>query len=167
VLPLGPGLVDRLGLPAAPADVAAAVLGGRVRRLDLLRNDGGSVTLHGALLGGDEPFQARIDVDDAVLSDGTEPLLAAVVANADGYSTVDGLPLTVAADPADGVLDAAVALPRRHGRRLEIEVRRARGRAVAVTPRDGVPFLDDGVSGTLERRRSWWMERGAWAVYDR
>ena len=38
-------------------------------------------------------------------------------------------------------------------------MRRARGRAVAVTPRDDeLPFLDDGVAGTLTRKRSWWME---------
>jgi hypothetical protein len=167
VLPLGPGgLVDRLGLPTSAAAVAAALLGGRTRRLDLLRNDGGSVTLHGVVLGGDDPFAARIDVDDAVLAEGTEPLLAAVVANADGYAHVDGLPMTVAADPADGILDVAVALPRKHRGRLEIEVRRARGRAVTVTPHDKVPFADDGVSGTLDRRRTWWMEREAWAVYD-
>jgi hypothetical protein len=168
VLPLAPGgLVGRLGLPSSPDEVAAALLGGRVRRLDLLRNDGGSVTLHGALFSGDDPFAARVDADDAVLSDGSEPLLAVVVANADGYATVDGLPMTVAPDPADGLLDVAVALPRKHRGRLEIEVRRARGRAAAVTPRAAVRFLDDGVSGTLDRRRSWWMERGAWAVYDR
>lgn len=166
VLPLGPGLVERLALPSEPAAVAAALLGGRARRLDLLRNDGGSVTLDGTLFSGDEPFHARVDVDDAVLADGSEPLLAAVVANADGYSTVDGLPMAVGVDPADGVLDVAVALPRRRRRRLEIEVRRAHGRAVAVTPRDEVPFTDDGVAGTLDRRRSWWMERGAWAIYD-
>ena len=46
------------------------------------------------------------------------------------------------------------------------EVRRAHGRAVAIIPRDAdVPFLDDGVEGTLNRKRSWWMERGAWAVF--
>jgi hypothetical protein len=36
---------------------------------------------------------------------------------------------------------------------------------VAVTPRGDVPFLDDGVEGNLTRKRSWWMERSAWAVY--
>jgi hypothetical protein len=46
-------------------------------------------------------------------------------------------------------------------------VRRARGRAVAVTPQETeVPFLDDGVGGTLTRKRSWWIEPGAWAVYE-
>src|SRR5262249_19424634 len=55
VLPLGPDATDlatRLGLPRSPAAVAEAVLGGNVRRLDLLRNDAGSVTLDGALIGG-------------------------------------------------------------------------------------------------------------------
>jgi hypothetical protein len=163
-------------LPSAPTDVAAAVLGGTVRRLDLLRNDGGSVTLHGTLLGGaDEggqavPFTARVEVDDSVLTDGTEPLLATAVANADGYTTVDGLPLATRVDASDGVLDVAVALPVTARRLLgrsetRIEVRRARGRAVAVHPGEEVPFLDDGVAGTLGRKRTWWMERGAWAVF--
>jgi hypothetical protein len=47
-----------------------------------------------------------------------------------------------------------------------VEVRRARGRAVSVLPRDGeLQFLDDGVAGVLTRKRSWWIEPGAWAVY--
>ncbi|WP_433081733.1 diacylglycerol kinase family protein [Dactylosporangium sp. CA-052675] len=179
VLPLGPDATDlatRLGLPRAPADVAAAVLGGNVRRLDLLRNDGGSVTLDGALLGGVTAsgtagtYLARVEVDDAVLADGTEPVLVSVVANAARYATVDGLPLVTAPAMDDGVLDVAVAVPvasRRLFRRarMEIQVRRAHGRAVAIHPRADLPFVDDGVEGTLTRKRSWWMERGAWAVY--
>jgi hypothetical protein len=169
--PTGPDLASRLGLPRGPADVAAAVVGGGVRRIDLLRNDGGSVTLDGALLGGSDgagravPFQAAINVDDAVLSDGREPLLAAVVANAGGYAAFDGLPLLLDPRPTDGVLDVAVALVIRRRRSVEVEVRRGRGRAVAVTPRDEVPYLDDGVAGSLTRKRTWWMERAAWAVY--
>ena len=170
VLPLGPagdGLVARLGLPDTPAAVADAVLAGHTRRLDLLRTDGGSVTLHGALLGvADAPFAARIEVDDAVLADGSEPLVAALVANAGGYATLDGLPLAVSADPQDGVLDVAVALPvLTRWRRLRVEVRRARGRAVVVVPGAEVRFTDDGVAGTLAHKRTWWMERAAWGVY--
>jgi len=174
LLPVGPGdpdLTSRVGAPTQPAAVAAAVLAGSVRRLDLLRTDGGSVTLDGALLGGADDagravrFHARVEVDDAVLSDGREPLLAAAVANADSYAVFDGLPLVVDPSPADGVLDAAVVLAVGDRKGIRLEVRRARGRAVAVTPRAEVPFLDDGVPGVLARRRSWWMERGAWAVY--
>jgi hypothetical protein len=186
VLPLAPGeprLVTRLGLPAGPADVAAAVLEGSVRRFDLLRTDAGSVTLDGTLLGGTDDtgtavlFTARVEVDDAVLADGTERLLLAAVANADGYADLDGLHLTPRAEAADGVLDVAVALPARGSRGLlrrpsrpRIEVRRARGRAVTIAPRDtgtgaDVPFVDDGVTGALRRRRTWWIERAAWAAY--
>jgi len=177
VLPMGDvALAGRLGLPSTPADVAAAALGRTARRLDLLRNDGGSVTLHGTLLGGADdagqavPFAARVEVDDTVLSDGSEPLLAVAVANADGYATVDGLPLVTRADAADGTLDVAVAVPvtvrRMFGRpQTRVEVRRAHGRAVSVDPREEVPFLDDGVAGTLTRKRTWWMERAAWAIY--
>jgi hypothetical protein len=178
VLPLDPaggGLAARLRLPRDPAGVAAAVLGDRVRRLDLLRQDGASaVTLDGALLGGTDQagravsWQARIEVDDALLSPGDEPLLAGLVANADGYARPDGLPLVTAADPADGVIEVAVALLIRAGwrRRVRVEVRRARGRAVTVRPAGaGVATLDDGVAGELTRPRSWWVEPGAWAVY--
>jgi hypothetical protein len=179
VLSLDPGggdLAARLGVPRDPAAVAAAVLGDRVRRLDLLRQDGGpAVTLDGALLGSSDeagravPWRARVEVDDAVLSTGNEPLLAGVVANAGGYLRPDGLPLVAAADPADGVVEAAVAVPVRgrwRRRRVRVEVRRARGRAVTVRPAgDRVGCLDDGVAGELTHQRSWWIEPGAWAVY--
>ena len=169
--------MHQLGLPKTPAHVATAVLTGTVRRLDLLRNDGGSVTLDGALLGGSDetgravPWRGRVEVDDAVLSDGTDPLLACVVGNAAGYATFDGLPLLTDGNPADGRIEVAVAVPvverRLLGRpRVRIVVRRARGRATAILPRDGVlQFLDDGVAGTTTRKRSWWIEPGAWAVY--
>ena len=170
-------LAAQLELPRTPAAVAAAVLGGRVRRLDLLRNDGGSVTLDGALVGGaDEkgravPWQGRVQVDDAVLSDGEDPILACAIGNGAGYAEFDGLPLLVNGDPTDGRVEVAVAVPvvvRRRFRsaRVRIEVRRARGRAVSVLPRGGdLQFLDDGVGGTMTRKRSWWTEAGAWAVY--
>jgi hypothetical protein len=184
LLPLDPAgssghrdLVAQLGLPRDPAAVAAAVLGGAVRRLDLLRNDGGSVTVDGALLGGTDdngravPWRGRVEVDDAVLSDGSDPLLACAIGNAGGYAEFDGLPLLTDGDPTDGRVEVAVAVPvvvRRRFRssRVRIEVRRARGRAVSVLPRDGeVQFLDDGVPGSTSRKRSWWTEPGAWAVY--
>ena len=177
VLPMGTArdLAGQLGLPREPAAVAAAVLADRVRRLDLLRQDGSSaVTLDGALLGGSDrtgravTWRARVEVDDALLSDGGEPLLAGLVANAGGYLRPDGLPLVTAADPADGLVDAAVAVPvrSRWRRRVRVEVRRARGRAVTIRPAgDGVACLDDGVAGELTRQRSWWVEPGAWAVY--
>jgi hypothetical protein len=184
ILPLGPtgatgarDLVAQLGLPRDPAAVATAVLGGTVRRLDLLRNDGGSVTLDGALIGGTDdagravPWRGRIEVDDAVLSDGDEPILACAVGNAGGYATFDGMELLTGGDPTDGRVEVAVAVPvvvRRRFRssRVRIEVRRARGRAVSVLPRDvEVQFLDDGVAGSTTRKRSWWTEPAAWAVY--
>jgi hypothetical protein len=65
----------------------------------------------------------------------------------------------------------AVAVPkiikqRFRGTKVQVEVRRARGRAVSVLPRDGeVQFLDDGVGGSTGRKRAWWTEPGAWAVY--
>ncbi|MGC4808000.1 hypothetical protein [Micromonospora sp. DT233] len=184
VLPLDPArtggqrdLAAQLGLPRDPAAVAAAILDGTPRRLDLLRNDGGSVTLDGALLGAADdagrplPWRGRVEVDDAVLSAGDDPLLACAIGNSSGYAQLDGLPLLTAADPTDGLVEVAVAVPvvtrSALGRkRVRIEVRRARGRAVAVVPRDErVPYLDDGVEGELSRKRSWWTEPGAWAVW--
>ena len=181
ILPLDAGnrtdLAAQLGLPRDPAAVAAAVLGGTVRRLDLLRNDGGSVTVDGALVGGTDeagaavPWRGRIEVDDAVLSDGTDKIIACAIGNAGAYAEFDGLPLLSPPDPADGRVEVAVAVPvlvkqlfRKP--RVRVEVRRARGRAVSVLPRDGeLQFLDDGVAGTMTRKRSWWTEPGAWAVY--
>jgi hypothetical protein len=178
ILPLNPGgLAAQLGLPATPAAVASAVLGEHSRRLDLLRHDGGSVTLDGVLLGetGESgapvPWQGRVEVDDALLTDGKDQIVALSVANAAGTATLDGLPLITSADPGDGLIDVAVAIPVLHkpmfGKpRLRYEVRRARGRAVAITPHGpDLPFLDDGVPGTLSRKRSWWIEPGAWSVY--
>src|SRR5690606_7542122 len=150
ILPLDPStapgqhdLAAQLGLPRDPAQVAEAVLAGHPRRLDLLRHDGGSVTLDGALIGGSDaagravPWRAAVEVDDAVLTQGDEPVLAVLVANAAGYACPDGLPMVTQADPADGTVQVAVALPARTRwrRRPQMEVRRARGRAAAISPR--------------------------------
>jgi diacylglycerol kinase family enzyme len=170
-------LAAQLGLPRTPAAVAAAVLNGEVRRLDLLRNDGGSVTVDGALIGGADaagratPWRGRVEVDDAVLTDGEDPILACAIGNGGAYAEFDGLQLLATGDPTDGRVEVAVAVPvvvkqRFRGTKVRVEVRRARGRAVSVLPRDGeLPFLDDGVAGSMSRKRSWWTEAGAWAVY--
>lgn len=181
ILPLDPGnrddLAAQLGLPRDPAEVAAAVLGGRVRRLDLLRNDGGSVTVDGALVGGVDdagravPWRGRVEVDDTVLTDGSEGILACAIGNGAGYAEFDGLRLLADGNPTDGRVEVAVAVPvvvkqRFKKPRVRVEVRRARGRATSVLPRDGeLQFLDDGVAGTMSRKRSWWTEPAAWAVY--
>ncbi|MEV4694084.1 diacylglycerol kinase family protein [Micromonospora echinospora] len=184
VLPLDPArsgtardLAAQLGLPRDPAGVAAAVLDGTPRRLDLLRNDGGSVTLDGALLGAADDagralhWRARVEVDGTVLSDGSEPITACAIGNAGGYARLGEVDLLAGPDPADGRVTVGVAVPvvtrSALGRKkVRLEVRRARGRAVAVVPRDEkVPFLDDGVEGELTRKRSWWTEPGAWAVW--
>ncbi|MEW2589130.1 diacylglycerol kinase family protein [Micromonospora aurantiaca] len=184
VLPLDPArsgtardLAAQLGLPRDPAGVAAAVLDGTARRLDLLRNDGGSVTLDGALLGAADDagrplhWRARVEVDGTVLTDGSEPITACAIGNAGGYARLGEVDLLGGPDPADGRVTVGVAVPvvtrSALGRKkVRLEVRRARGRAVAVVPRDEkVPFLDDGVEGELSRKRSWWTEPGAWAVW--
>ncbi len=155
--------VDLFGVN--PADVVKSVLYGTPTRLDLLRTDAGSVTVDGVLVGGEAAFRARIEVDDAVLATPDELVAACVVGNGTGYATVDGLPFVPDADPADGSVHVAVAVPVRARRETRVEVRRARGRAVSVSPVDEVPFLDDGVAGRLARKRGWWIERGSWSVY--
>ncbi len=175
LLPATPPVCGPLGLPVAAADVAAAVVGGRVRRWDLLRTEGGSVTLHSVLLGGFDgsdpvPLRARIEVDDTVLSDGSETLLACSVSNA-GSSVVEGLPLVSEAGAADGLMEVAVAVPTLRRRLIRtaqprVEVRRARGRAMSVTPHESsIRCVDDSVVGPITRKRSWWTEPGAWATY--
>jgi hypothetical protein len=180
VLPLTPGvpaLVSRIGLPVDPAEVATAVLAGSLRRLDLLRTDSGSATLHGALVGSvaggaAEGWRGQVEVDDAILTSGHERVLACAITNV-GVSDVDGLPLVVDAAADDGLVDVAVAVPVLHRHLLRsatvsVEVRRARGRAVSVTPRDvAIPYVDDGVTAQLTHKRSWWVERRAWSLYVR
>jgi hypothetical protein len=181
ILPLDVAVTNdfaaQLGLPRTPAAVAEAVLNGPVRRLDLLRNDGGSVTVDGALVGGAGadgrvvPWRGRVEVDSTVLSDGSDQIMACAIGNGGAYAEFDGLRLLADGDPTDGRVEVAIAVPvivkqRFRGTRVNVEVRRARGRAVSVLPRDGdLPFLDDGVAGSLNRKRSWWTEPGAWAVY--
>jgi hypothetical protein len=167
VLPLyGAPILD---FPSDPSTLAKAVLHAEPARLDLLRNDGGSATIDGALIGGEHPFQARVEVDDTVLAEPGELLLACAVSNAAGFTDVGGIPLTPASTPTDGLVTVAVAVPvvaKRWGRRsTRVEVRRASGRAVAVSPAGEVPYVDDGVTGTLTRKRSWWTEPGAWSVF--
>ncbi|HEY7173566.1 MAG TPA: hypothetical protein VH442_01505, partial [Micromonosporaceae bacterium] len=121
-------------------------------------------------------WRGRVELDDTVLVDTSEPILACAIVNADGYARLDDLALAPGADPSDGKLTVAVAVPVRAGRRfslrraageVHIEVRRATGRAVSVTPSAEVPYVDDGVDTTLTRKRAWWVEPGAWAVYAR
>jgi hypothetical protein len=181
VLPLAPGgFVAALGLPSQPGDVARALLTGQVRRLDLLRHDGGSVVIDGTLLGATDehgqpvPWRGRVEVDDTVLTDGDDDLYACVVAVSGRYARLDGMELVATSDPADGLVEVGIAVPSVQKRllkpnRFRVEVRRARGRAVSVMPRaeagETLPYVEDGVPGELSRKRSWWTERRAWAVY--
>lgn len=158
-------LAAALGLPTAPDAVAAAVVAGRVTRRDVLRNDHSSATVHGVALGDADdigrpvPWRVRVSVDAAELADGTEPVVACVVTVGDGYRELGELSLFSQVRP--GVVSAAVVVATSTG----VEVRRAAGRAVAVDPASEVSYTDDGVAGTLSRKKTWWVEPAAWAVY--
>jgi len=180
-----PDLSRSLGLPSTPAEVAEIVAAGKVRRLDLFRSDRGGVTLHGILLGttltadASLPgsilrWQAHIEVEDTVLTDGSEAILACAIANADGYARLGPLPLLDVTDPANGAISIAIAIDASG----EIEVRRTQGRAVSVRLKPAqlpnrptyseppsVDYTDDGVDFTLRHSCNWWVEQGAWALY--
>ncbi len=182
-----PDLSRSLGLPTAPAEVAEITAAGSAQRLDLFRNDRGGITLHGVLLGATVAssahgpgrlmsWQAHVGVDDTVLSDGDEPILACAIANADGYARLGQLPMLEVTDPSNGTLAVAIAIGTAGG----IEVRRTRGRAVNVRLRPAqatdrhpdmgsprVDYTDDGVDFTLRHSCTWWVEQGAWALYVR
>ena len=182
ILPMGiVKLTDELNLPRDPSDVAKAVLDGHVRRFDLFRSDAGSITLHGALVGGvgpdghAAPWQGHVELDDTALADAGDSILACAIANAAGYTRLDdaglvGIELAPRADASSGSITVAVAVAQhtkpRFGRsRVRIEVRRASGRAVSVTPDGDVPMVEDGIDTTLNRKRAWWVEAGAWGVF--
>jgi hypothetical protein len=174
-------LVDELDLPRDAADVAKAALSGQARRFDLFRSDAGPVTLHGALVGGVAaaghvaPWRGHVELDDTTLADPADSILACAIANAPGYTHLDdaglaGIELAPRADATSGSITVAVAVAQhtkpRFGRsRVRIEVRRASGRAVSVTPDGDVPMVEDGIDTALNRKRAWWVEPGAWGVF--
>ena len=164
--------------PATRPTVAAAVLGGRVRRLDLLRNDGGSVTLDGCCsaasttAAGRCTGAGRVEVDDAVLTDGEEPVLACAVAQrrrvrdagraaAAGRRRPGRRPGRRGGRGAGGRTGRCCARPACGSRCAGPGA--ARWRSPRATT--SFHFVDDGVAGELTRKRSWWIEPGAWAVY--
>ena len=118
------------------------------------------------------PWRGRVEVDDAVLSDGEDPLVACAS------------PTPPATPNCRRAAAAHPAPTRRTGRsRWRSRCRSSPGRGSAgagcgsrsaghtggrqrsllVTAE--LPYVDDGVAGTLTRKRSWWIEPGAWAVY--
>ncbi|MFC4334140.1 diacylglycerol kinase family protein [Salininema proteolyticum] len=170
VLPLAetPELVKELGLPKDGEALAEALADGRVLRTDLLRHDGGGVVVNGVRLGGgDKPWSGLVNLDESVLTQPGEVVLACTVAVAGTYGRSDGMEL-VDADPADGRLDVAVAVPVTVGRfrkRTRVEIRRGRGRAVAITPTESAVTVSDGVVDKLSRKRTWWIEPQAAGWY--
>lgn len=184
LLPLGAGadLAVHLGLPTDPAAAAEIAVAGRLRRLDLLRSDGGGgIAVNAVRIG--RPGRAagglrrllrppgwplHVNVDDQLLADGRTPVLTVVIGNG---STIGGRRMLPHADPGDGALDVLVLGP--SGRALAGTagqpwrlVRSCRGRAATVSPPPGVtvPIEVDGEVATLTGRRSWWVEPAAWSA---
>jgi hypothetical protein len=177
ILPLDPAnrtdLAAQLGLPREPSAVAAAVLGGTIRRLDLLRNDGGSVTVDGALVGGVDdagaavPWRGRIEVDDAVLSDGTDRIIACAIGNAGRLRRVRRPAAARRRGPdrrpgrgrGGGPGDRQAALPEHEGTRRGAPCPRRGRLGAAPRRRAAVPRRRRGRDD--DRKRSWWTEPGA------
>jgi diacylglycerol kinase (ATP) len=122
-----------------------------------------------ASLFGPRGWPLHVNVDDEVLADGGSRLLMVAIGN--GSSIGGGAPVFPDADAADGLLDVLVlgpggsAVAGTGGQAFRL-VRRARGRAVTVTPSPGVEVgvNADGELGRLRSRRSWWVEPAAWSV---
>jgi diacylglycerol kinase (ATP) len=151
-----------LGMGAEAAERAGAYKG----RLGKLAYPLGAV----ASLFGPRGWRLHVNVDDTVLADGSHKLLMVAIGN--GSSIGGGAALFPRADAGDGKLDVLVLGPvgsagaGTGGQPFRL-VRRARGRAVSVTPGKGVEVgvNVDGDVGTLRGRRSWWVEQAAWSVY--
>jgi diacylglycerol kinase (ATP) len=151
-----------VGLGAEAAERAGAFKG----RLGKLAYPVGAV----ASLFGPRGWRLHVNVDDTVLADGNRKLLMVAIGN--GSSIGGGAALFPGADAGDGSLEVLVLGPvgsagaGTGGQPFRL-VRRARGRAVSVTPSKGVEVgvNVDGDVSTLRGRRSWWVEPAAWSVY--
>lgn len=122
-----------------------------------------------ASLFGPRGWRLHVNVDDDVLADGSHRMVMVAIGN--GSSIGGGTTLFPDGDAADGALDVLVLGPSGSGlsgtagHRFRL-IRRARGRAVTVTPAPGVTVgvNADGELSELSRRRSWWVDPGAWSV---
>ncbi len=118
---------------------------------------------------GPRGWPMHVNVDDEMLADGNSRLQMVAIGN--GSSIGGGAPLFPDADASDGSLDVLVLGPGGSrtvgtgGSAFRL-MRRARGRAVTVTPAPGVEVgvNADGEPGSLRGRRSWWVEPAAWSV---
>jgi len=150
-----------LGQGAEAAERAGALKG----RLGRLAYPVGAV----ASLFGPHGWHLHVNVDDEVIADGSHKLLMVAIGN--GSSIGGGAPVFPDADAGDGALDVLVlgpvgsGGPGTGGQAFRL-VRRARGRAVTITPSKGVEVEvnADGELGKLKARRSWWVEPSAWSV---
>ncbi len=130
----------------------------------------------GALLAAFRPpyVRIRIEVDGEVLVDVDRPVLMVAIGN--GTSVGGGTELTPDADPEDGRLDVMVSLATGPVERFTYAVELLRGkhqerddvltaRATQVTLSGEAFYLaaDGEISGP-ERRRSWHLERAAYAM---
>lgn len=203
----GNDLARALGLPLDPVAAAEVAVSGTVRDVDLLREDAGGVVVNavhagvaaratayakevkglfgtlGYLLGavraglGAQGWRLRVEVDGAVVADGSEPaLMVSVVV---GRSIGGGTEIAPSGGPDDRRVDVVVsaatglwqrvafARDLRRGRHTERDdVRALDGREVvveAVGPDDAFQLNTDGdVAEEAVRRARWVLEPGAW-----
>jgi diacylglycerol kinase family enzyme len=200
----GNDLAGGAGLPEDPVAAAQLVVDGQPRRRDLLVDDTGGIVVNAAHVGVGalaseraSPLKARlgplaypigavlagvsargwalrVEADDHVLADGTQPLL--MVGVAVGARIGGGTDLAPGADPGDGLADVVVAsatgpLARagfaralqvaEHDRRDDVLVTRARTIRVSG---DMVPVNCDGELGDETADRTWRVKPAAWAL---
>ncbi len=200
----GNDLARSLGLSLDPAEAAATVLTGVARPLDLLRDAEGGIVVNAVHVGigavataqaarfkdslGTAAFPLgaaiagvtsggsalRVEVDGAVVADGSSDVLMVGVCNAP--TIAGGTPLAPGAVPDDGLADVMVStatgpvaraafatalLGGSHGERTDVSV--VRGRRVSVT---GPPLeaVADGELQPAVGERSWRVEHLAWSV---
>jgi diacylglycerol kinase family enzyme len=200
----GNDLARSLGLSLDPAEAAATVLTGVARPLDLLRDAEGGVVVNAVHVGigavataqaarfkdalGTAAFPLgaaiagvtnggsalRVEVDGAVVTDGSTEVLMVGVCNAP--TIAGGTPLAPGAVPDDGLVDvvvstatgpvaraafAAALLAGSHGKRPDVSVVRGRGVSVSGPPFEAVA---DGDLQPAAGERSWQVEHLAWSV---